>query len=576
MSYLRKYRISAFAAIVMMIIELLVELLQPFIISKMIDDGIRKGELSVVLMWGGVLAGFALIALCSGIVSSFFASHVSQSFAYDLREKLFKTIQTFSLSVFDRFATSSLLTRLTNDITQLQNTVFMGLRIMMRAPLLVVGSVVMAFVVYPRLALLLTVIVPILLIFLVWMLKRAGRLFRIVQINLDHVNRLIQENLMGMRLIRVFGRMSYESERFANTSKELMFRTISVMRLTELTMPFILLMMNSVILAILWFGQIEVYTGAASMGEVVAIINYSMRTTGALSVFSMIVVNFSRAKASAERIAEVLETKDEFVEEHYENYTSRRIQGHVQFDAVSFRYPDKNTHALYNISFQAKAGSTVAIMGMTGSGKSSLLSLILRLYEPNEGAILLDNKDIRNYELDYLRLVIGYVPQETSLFTGTIHENIAWGKPDATLDEVIKAAQLAQIHDTIIHFPSAYETLLGQKGVNLSGGQKQRLAIARSLVRNPQLLLLDDCTSALDVKTESALLHALKDMSCTTFLITQKISSALQADLIMVVDNGRLIAQGTHTELLASGGLYQTIYESQLEGGALRHVEGVK
>ena len=297
MSFLKKYRISAFAALLMMLIELSVELMQPFIISKMIDDGIRKGDLSVVLMWGGVLAGAALVALGSGVLSSFFAAHTSQGFAYDLRDKLYATVQSFSVSVFDRFASSSLITRLTNDVTQLQNTVFMGLRIMMRAPLLVIGSVVMAFVVYAKLAILLTLTVPFLLIFLLWVLKRAGSLFQTVQVKLDDVNRVIQENLMGMRLIKVFGRMRYESERFARTSKELMERTISVLRLTEVTMPTILLIMNAVILAVLWFGQIEIHTGNATIGEVVAIVNYSVRTAGALSVFSMIVVNFSRARA---------------------------------------------------------------------------------------------------------------------------------------------------------------------------------------------------------------------------------------------------------------------------------------
>ncbi|WP_438349533.1 ABC transporter ATP-binding protein [Paenibacillus sp. FA6] len=575
-SFLKKYRISAFAALLMMLIELMVELMQPFIIAKMIDDGIRQGEISVVLMWGGILAGFSLVALGSGILSSFFASHVSQGFAYDLRDRLYATVQSFSLSVFDRFASSSLITRLTNDVTQLQNTVFMGLRIMMRAPLLVIGSVVMAFIVYAKLAILLTLTVPFLLIFLLWMLKKAGSLFQTVQAKLDDVNRVIQENLIGMRLIRVFGRMRYESERFARTSKELMERTISVLGLTELTMPSVLLIMNAVILAVLWFGQIEIHTGDATIGEVVAIINYSIRTTGALSVFSMIVVNISRARASAGRIAEVLETKNDLADEHDGEDTTHSIYGSVEFDSVTFKYPETKSPVLHNISFKAKAGTTTAIMGMTGSGKSSLVSLILRLYERDEGIITIDGKDIHSLEVEYLRDAVGYVPQDIMLFSGTIHDNIAWGKPDATQEEIMDAAKLAQIHDSIIKLPLGYDTMLGQKGINLSGGQKQRLTIARSLVRKPKILLLDDSTSALDVRTEVALLGALRDVSCTTFLITQKISSTRQADLILLLDNGQLIAQGSHEELLADSVLYQDIYKSQFEEGGVRHVEGVK
>jgi ATP-binding cassette subfamily B multidrug efflux pump len=576
MSFLNKYRITVFAAIVMMLIELSVELIQPFIISKMIDDGIRQGNLSVVFMWGGILAGCAFVALVSGILSSFFASHVSQGFAYDLRGKLYEKVQSYSLAIFDRFASSSLITRLTNDVTQLQNTVFMGLRIMMRAPLLVIGSIVMAFVVYAKLAVLLTLTVPLLLLFLLWVMKRAGSLFKIVQVKLDAVNNVIQENLIGMRLIRVFGRMRYETERFASTSKELMERTMTVLRLTELTMPFILLIMNAGILVVLWFGQIEIQIGDATIGEVVAVVNYSMRTTGALSVFSMIVVNISRARASAQRITEVLETNSDLLDSVDGMDNMQSIEGSVTFDAVTFRYPETNSLVLQNISFKAKAGTTVAIMGMTGSGKSSLVSLILRLYERNEGLIMIDSQDIYSLELECLRDVIGYVPQEVILFSGTIQDNIAWGKPNATFEEIIEAAKLAQIHDSIMKLQLGYDTMLGQKGINLSGGQKQRLTIARALVRKPKILLLDDSTSALDVRTEENLLRALRSVSCTTFLVTQKISSTLSADLILLLDDGRLIAQGRHEELLEECVLYRDIFESQVEKGGIRHVEGIK
>ncbi|OAB43183.1 ABC transporter ATP-binding protein [Paenibacillus glacialis] len=563
--FLKKYRISTFAAILMMLIELSVELIQPLIISKMIDGGIRNGDLSIVLQWGGFLAVCSLIAFVSGIFSSFFASHVSQGFAYDLREQLYDKVQSYSLAVFDRFAASSLITRLTNDVTQLQNTVFMGLRIMMRAPLLVIGSVVMAFVVHTELALLLTLTVPVLLIFLFGVVKSAGNLFRMVQVKLDAVNGVIQENLIGMRLIRVFGRMKYETERFARASKDLMERTISALRLTELTMPIILVIMNAGILAVLWFGQLKINTGDATMGEVVAVVNYSLRTTGALSVFSMIVVNFSRARASGQRIADALETQSNLTGVTDGSDTTYASNGVVTFEHVTFQYPDTEVVVLNDISFEAKPGVTVAIMGATGAGKSSLVGLIPRLYEQNAGVIRIDGKDIRTLNTAYLRDAIGYVPQEIILFTGTIRENIAWGKHDATLDEIIEAAKLAQIHDTILNFPQGYDTILGQKGVNLSGGQKQRVTIARALVRKPGILLLDDSTSALDVRTEASLLEALRNVSCTTFLITQKISSTLRADLILLLDEGSMLAQGSHDELLEDCVLYQRIYESQFE-----------
>lgn len=576
MFFLKKYRITAGVAILMMLIELSVELIQPFVISIIIDEGISNRDLSIVLQWGGVLVACSIIALGSGIVSSFFASHVSQSFAYDLRERLYDKVQSFSLAVFDRFAASSLITRLTNDVTQLQNTVFMGLRIMMRAPLLIMGSVIMSFIVHTELALLLTITVPILLIFLLSVMKKAGRLFRTVQVRLDAVNGVIQENLIGMRLIRVFGRMKYETERFSRVSSELMRRTVSALRLTELTMPIILLIMNAGILAVLWFGQRKIGMGDATMGEVVAVVNYSMRTTGALSVFSMIVVNFSRARASAQRIAEALVTESNLVGVTEGEDTSSIIKGNVSFEHVTFQYPDTQAAVLRDISFETRSGVTVAIMGATGAGKSSLLGLIPRLYEQDEGVIWLDGKDIRTLDAAYLRDAIGYVPQEMILFTGTIRDNIAWGKRDATLEEIMEAAKLAQIHDSIIKFPLGYDTILGQKGVNLSGGQKQRLTIARALVRKPRILLLDDSTSALDVRTESALLHALKSVSCTTFLITQKISSTIGADHILLLDEGLLLAQGNHEELMDHCDLYQRIYESQFEEGGVRHVERIK
>lgn len=594
--YLKKYRVAAIAALVMMLIELTVELAQPYLISKIIDNGIQQGDLSVVWLWGGVLVGSAVVAFAAGIASSFFASHASLGFGYDLREKLYDKVQAFSYAVFNRFATSSLITRLTGDVTQVQDTVFMSLRFMTRVPLVVIGSMIMAVVVNPKLGLLLVVMVPVLLVFVIWMIKKAALLFRNVQRRLDAVNGVIQENLTGIRLIRVFVRMGHEIERFAGYSGKLMKGTISALRLTETTMPFMLLMMNGCIIAVLWFGRRDIVTGSATVGEVVAVINYLLRTIGAMSALSWILVTFSRASASAQRLNEVFDTEEVSDSAHDEgsgkleqsgtSWSTGRsaqtgkgnpvihIQGAVDFQGVGFSYPGSEITVLEDITFSAKRGERIAIMGATGSGKSSLVQLIPRLYTEDQGEVRIDGNDAERLDISTLRGAIGYVPQEVVLFTGSVRDNIAWGREDATLEEIKEAARRAQIHETIEKLPNGYDTQLGQRGVNLSGGQKQRLSIARALIRRPSILILDDSTSALDVATEARLLNALEELSCTTFIITQKISSTTSADLILLLDDGRLIGQGKHEDLMDSSQLYRRIYESQY-GEGTPHVQSI-
>ncbi|MCQ4086490.1 ABC transporter ATP-binding protein [Saccharibacillus sp. JS10] len=579
-AFLKKYRTASLLALLMMVIELTVELAQPYLISKIIDDGITNSNLSVVWMWGGVLLIGTFFAFAAGVASSFFASYASQGFASDLRETLYDKVQSFSYSVFSKFATSSLITRMTGDITMLQDTIFMSLRFMTRVPLVVIGSVAMAMVVNFKLGLMLALTVPLLLVFVLWIMRRAGAMFKNVQKRLDKVNGVIQENLTGIRLIRVFVRMKHENGRFAASSNKLMKNTVSALRLTETTMPFIMLVMNASIIAVLWFGRGYIASGSASVGEVVAVANYALRTIGALSAFSWIAVTFSRAGASSQRVKEVLDTSDgEFVQTDAQakpisaEYQSKEvaIAGAVEFRNVSFNYPTSEIQVLENISFGIGAGKRVAIMGATGSGKSSLVQLIPHLYDREEGEILIDGRNIDDWDTEHLRRSIGYVPQEVLLFTGSIRENIAWGREDATFEEIVEAAKIAQIHETVEKLPNGYDTQLGQRGVNLSGGQKQRLSIARALVRRPSILILDDSTSALDLATESRLLGALEDISCTTFLITQKISSTQAADLILLLDEGQLIASGTHQELMRTSELYRHIYESQFEQGEALH-----
>lgn len=573
LTFLKKYRVAAIAALVMMLIELAVELSQPLLISKIIDDGIRQQDTAVVWLWGGVLVGSAAVAFLAGILSSFFASHASQGFAFDLRDKLYEKVQSFSYDIFSRFPTSSLITRLTGDVSQMQDTIFMGLRFMTRIPLVVIGSVIMALVVHIKLGLLLTVTLPFLVIFMIWLMRRASELFRNVQSRLDGVNGVIQENLTGIRLIRVFVRMGHEIGRFATFSGELMRSTIAALRLTETSTPFIMIIVNAGILAVLWFGRIEISTGDATLGQTVAVINYSLRTMGALSALSWIMVSFSRARASSGRVTEVMAASDgpgELGMTSGEGLASA-VQGKVEFQQVNFSYAGSDIKVLDDISFTVQPGERVAIMGATGSGKSSLVTLIPRLYECGCGSILVDGQKHTEMDMQTLRGSIGYVPQEVLLFTGSIRENIAWGNAAASQAEIEQAAAAAQIHDTVAGLPQGYDTALGQRGVNLSGGQKQRLSIARALVRRPAILILDDSTSALDAVTEGLLLAELKKLSCTTFLITQKISSTASADLILLLDEGRLIAQGTHSELMDQSALYRKIYQSQTGEG--QHVQ---
>lgn len=571
--FLKPYRIAAIIALSLTLLELLVELFLPMLMAKIIDEGILVGDLSVVFTWGSFMLGMTFIVFCAGVTNSFFSSHVSQSVAFDIRKALYSKIQTFTFANFNRFPTASLITRLTNDVTQLQNTVFMSLRIALRAPLLVFGGMIMSLFVNARLAFFLVVTVPLLITFLLWVMNKGGKWFKTVQERLDGVNSVMRENLAGMRLIKAFLRQMHEMKRFSKANTSLKDTTMKALRLMEIVMPVLMLIMNLSIILILWFGSFEVNTGGASVGEVVAIINYAMRMTAAFSVFSWIIVALSRAKASAQRVEDVLQTDVDVVNKESMDKGLEIKRGKLEFQSVSFTYPDGETPVLKNVSFTAEPGDTVAILGATGAGKTTLFNLIPRLYDVNQGQIIIDDHDIKEYKLEHLRQAIGYVSQEVILFSGSVRENIAWGKELASSEEIREAALHAQIHETIMKLPKQYDTLIGQRGVNLSGGQKQRLSIARALIRKPKILLLDDSTSALDVKTEAKLLQALKMYRCTTLIITQKISTAMDADLILLIEDGEILEQGSHQELIKKADLYQRIFQSQFGKEAFEHAQ---
>ncbi|WP_173108023.1 ABC transporter ATP-binding protein [Bacillus sp. KH172YL63] len=556
----------------LMLVELAVELLNPLFMARIIDDGIMKEDMDVVLMWGAVMVGMSLLAFVSGVTNSFFAAHTSQGFGYDVRDRLYRKVQSFSFASFNKLPAASLITRMTNDVRQLQNTIFMSLRIMLRAPLLVIGSTIMALTVNARLSLVLLLVIPVLWVFLLWVLKKGWSLFEKVQSRLDKVNEVMKENLSGIRLIKAYTRSRYEENRFHEASGELKDRTVSALRFMEIIMPLLMLAMNIALLFVLWFGSIEVAAGGAGVGEIVAIVTYVTRISSVFSIFSFIITSFSRARASAARVEEVLQTEVDLMDGEEVNREAVELKGSIRFQDVSFHYPSTRGEVLQDLLFKVEAGQTVSVLGATGSGKTSLFQLIPRLYDATAGTVELDGRPVKKIPLEVIRGNIGYVPQEVILFSGSVSENLLWGKEGATREDMIQAAKDAQIHGTIMNLPKGYDTVLGQKGINLSGGQKQRLSIARALIRKPNILLLDDSTSALDLKTESRLLHALKQYRCTTMVITQKISTAMESDRILLLEDGMLIGEGSHETLLAESRLYQRIYHSQFGEGEVHHV----
>lgn len=566
-SYLKPYRWLVVLALFLMLLELAVELIQPLLIARIIDDGILANNPQVIIELGIWMVAISFLAFFGAITNTVIASHIVQSYGYDIRMALFRKVQDFTMTAFLRFPNASLITRLTTDVTMTQNVIFMGLRIMLRAPLLVIGSIIMAFIVNPSLAIYLVIGFPFLLVFMYWMSRKGMKMFSRVQKTLDRLNRQIQENLQAVRLIKAYLRGRYEADRFNTVADELRNVNVTAFRIMEFILPVLLLVMNISLLAVLWVGADLVNTGEAPLGDLVAIVNYVMRMTGAFSMFAFIIIFFARAKASSERMEEVLLVNEDLEVGLDAGKLPRRAFGEIEFDNVSFRYPNTKEWVLENISFRLKSGDKLAVMGATGAGKSTLFNLIPRFFEVTRGTIKVDGVAIEQWPLRELRETIGYVPQQSVLFTGSIQENLGWGDAEAEEELLVDAARKAQIHSSIEDFPNQYQTRVGQKGVNLSGGQKQRLSIARAIVRRPEILLLDDSTSALDVNTENALWEALEVESATMLVITQKIRTARGADAILLLDDGKVAGFGSHEELLQTSELYRAIAESQQEGG---------
>jgi len=564
--YLKPYWKAVMLAPLFMLLEVTTDLLQPTLMADIVDKGIKSGNIPYIINVGFIMIGVAILGILGGLGCTIYASKAALNFSADLRMDLFKRIQSFSFDSLDKFSTASLITRLTNDVVQIQNFVLAMLRIMVRSPLLCIGGIIMALLINAQLALILLVTIPVLAVALGFIIKKGFSLFSSVQKKLDKVNDVVRENLTGVRVVKAFVRADYENNRFSSANTNLKEVTVKASRIVGLTMPLMILVMNLSIIAVIWFGGIKVNIGNMQVGQVMAFINYMTQILFSFMMIAFILMMVSRAKASADRIAEVIDSETD-IKDSPEASIEPIKEGRIAFENVSFRYTNAvGEPVLKNITFSAMPGETVAILGSTGSGKSTLVNLIPRFYDVTSGRVLIDGRNVKDIKLKTLRSDVSMVLQESILFSGTIMENIRWGKEDATEEEVFEAAKAAQAHDFIINLPSGYNSILGQRGVNVSGGQKQRLAIARALLRKPAILILDDSTSAVDMGTEARIQNALKVLmeNSTCFVIAQRISTVLEADKIMVLENGEIVDMGTHKELLQRCTVYQDIYSSQI------------
>ena len=560
----------AFASASGMIIEAICELAMPSIANMVynkVDGATEMGDLTGYVVKVGLgMVLLAIIGLCGGIITMKTSSIASQRFSYRLRKDLYKTTSSFSFKNIDQFSTASLTTRMTNDVTMLQNTVLMCLRMLIRTPSLLIVSAVMAFSINAKLSVMLLVLLPIVVVVVFFVLKFGFPMFQKMQKKIDNVNRVVQENLIGIRVVKAFVREKEEKKKFHEASDDLASQGAKAAGLIVTVMPLMMFLLNVVIVYVYARGANDAAKGLMDVGEISVLSSYILQMLMNIVMLSMFLLQFTRDKACGDRVVEVLDTKIDIVDPK-EPFIPEAPKGKIEFKNVSFGYNEKDT-VLENISFTAEPGSIIGIIGSTGCGKSSLVNLIPRLYDVTEGEVLIDGVDVRDYDIKALRELTGVVLQKNLLFSGTIKENIRWGKPDATDEEIIAACKAAQAHDFIMAQPDGYDTNLAQGGLNLSGGQKQRLCIARAMIKNPKILILDDSTSAVDTATEAKIRESfytkLKDT--TVLIIAQRISSVKDADKIIVLDDGKLNAIGKNDELLEKNEIYQEIYNTQQKG----------
>jgi ATP-binding cassette, subfamily B, multidrug efflux pump len=586
--FLRPYKKLLVIGPLAKLLEAILELFLPFFMSKVIDIGVANGDKRYIVVMGGVMLLTAIAGICFALVCQYSASLVSQGAGTDIRNAMFEHIGTLSNSEIDKFGSASLINRITNDVNQVQLAIAMLIRLVIRAPFLCIGGLVMAFILDFKLSIIMLIVLPIFIIILYFTMKKSVPLYRAVQKRLDEIALIIRENLSGVRVIRAFARTDYEEKRFEIKNKEYADNAIKVGRVSALLNPLTNLVMNFGIGAIIWFGGIRVNNGNLSTGEVIAFIGYVTQILAALIVISNLVVIFTKAFACAGRVVEVLETQPSIVNSIQKDNNQNKIQNVkkdtisiskaieesndiiIELKDVAFSYKNIDltsdvNYDIENINISIKRGETIGIIGGTGSGKSSIINLIPRFYDVNKGSVFVNGINVKDYDLDVLRKKIGIVPQQAILFTGTIDENIRWGKEDATKEEIKFAAEISQAAEFIEKLPEKYDTLISRGGRNVSGGQRQRLTIARAIVRKPEILILDDSFNALDFVTDAAVRQGIKQYTngMTTIIVSQRASTIRYADQIIVLNEGNIVGIGKHDELLRNCSIYLEICESQ-------------
>ncbi|MBP5152263.1 MAG: ABC transporter ATP-binding protein [Lachnospiraceae bacterium] len=566
--YIKPYLFSFIVGPLLMIVEVLGEVVLPKLMAGIINNGVANHDIPYITRTGLVMIAFAFLMMAGGIGGAYFGAKASIGFAADLRRDAFANIQKFSFANIDKFSTGSLVTRITNDVTQVQNLVNMMLRMMLRAPGMLIGAVIMAFAINASLARIIVIIIPIMIVVIAIVISIAFPRFRILQSKIDGLNSGIRESLTNVRVIKSFVRDDFEQKKFEASNEDLYNASMRAFKVMITTWPLMGLFMNVTTLAIVWYGGNQVIVGGMEIGDLTAFITYVTQILFALMMTSMIILQSSRAVASAKRINEVLDQKTDIDDSEATEPSKKVESGSIEFKNVTFRYyKNSEDPVLDSIDLKIASGETVGIIGSTGSGKSTLVQMIPRLYDPDAGEVLVDGVNVKDYSLKNLRDGVSMVLQKNVLFSGSIMENLQWGDEEADQNSIEEAAKMAEAHGFVSSFAEGYETDLGQGGVNVSGGQKQRLCIARAMLKKPKILILDDSTSAVDTATEAKIRESLRSAlpDTTKLIIAQRISSIIEADKIVVLDDGKIVGYGNHTELMENCEAYKEIYYSQMD-----------